>query len=355
MRRVGIAMFLVGGGTAMAGVWTTQATDGSRLGQGVIAAAFLLAAVALLVVRRARPSALVGMALAAIVGIGGMVAVSDPLGMAATFFLWPVVYLAYFSTKQVVGVAMVLMVASLGTALLVNDDLPLRADTFLGAASSVGLMAWLVATMTARQTILSVELAEAASTDPLTGLLNRRALHQRLGALVEAARTSDRRIAVAAFDLDRFKMINDGLGHDAGDRVLQHVARTLLSSSREDDLVVRMGGEEFLVVLPGGDVDAALALAARVAASVRQVPDLEIPVETSVGVCELGGDVRQPDDLLRCADEALYAAKQAGRGRAAVWAATADLRVGAPFRDEAARGEGVGACDPGVLRATLGA
>ena len=123
--------------------------------------------------------------------------------------------------------------------------------------------------------------------------------------------------SVLILDIDHFKRVNDTYGHQTGDRVLQDVATALREVSRAGDLVARLGGEEFAAALPGARATDALRYAGRVA---DRLAALQKPtVSTSVGICVPGPRARTCDDLLRHADNALYAAKAAGRDRAAVW------------------------------------
>ena len=166
------------------------------------------------------------------------------------------------------------------------------------------------------QVMAQERLQHLAHTDSLTGLANRFTLH---GAL-RTALAQRRLVALLALDLDHFKLVNDTLGHAAGDRLLQTVAARLLACRRPEDLVARLGGDEFaLLVLDapegGLDVDAL---------SQRLIDVLEDPVEVggrslrasaSIGVARCAGFEGSADDLLVHADIALYAAKKAGRGR----------------------------------------
>jgi diguanylate cyclase (GGDEF)-like protein len=185
-------------------------------------------------------------------------------------------------------------------------------------------MSWLVATMTRGQRRLSSALAVAAQTDPLTGLLNRRALRPRLDEMVRHSLETGAPVAVVMFDLDHFKRVNDTAGHQVGDRVLEQFATALRQVSRSGDLVARMGGEEFLVALPGAGVDEALRYAARAADRLAAAPAPR--VSTSAGVCVLGPEALTCDDLVARADKALYAAKAAGRARPVVWDHGAQVR-----------------------------
>lgn len=156
-------------------------------------------------------------------------------------------------------------------------------------------------------------LARLTKVDPLTGLLNRRGLD----AHREAPRPA--LASVIALDLDHFKSVNDRFGHATGDRVLLMVADVLESIVRRGDSVARTGGEEFLVVLPGAPIGAALRIAERARARIAERPvpahpDGEVRITASFGVAELG-----PEEALEAAtaraDAALYEAKRLGRDR----------------------------------------
>jgi two-component system cell cycle response regulator len=154
--------------------------------------------------------------------------------------------------------------------------------------------------------------------DALTGLANRRYILTQLGSSVSAARRHGRPLSVAIVDIDHFKPVNDAYGHAVGDRVLVRVASALSDHLRAEDQLGRLGGEEFLVVL--GDTDGAAAervtekLRYEVAAATVVHEGEEISVTVSIGTATWDGEA--PEALLQRADEALYAAKAAGRDRA---------------------------------------
>jgi two-component system cell cycle response regulator len=161
---------------------------------------------------------------------------------------------------------------------------------------------------------------ELAITDPLTGLHNRRYLDSHLRSLVERSANAGKPMSVLAFDLDFFKGINDTYGHDAGDDVLREFAHRLKKSVRGIDLVVRHGGEEFVVVMPETDLKHAMSIADRLRQDVEgEVFNTSagdsIPVTVSVGVSEFQGPSDTAEALMRRADQALYAAKREGRNR----------------------------------------
>lgn len=163
----------------------------------------------------------------------------------------------------------------------------------------------------------TADLQRLATTDPLTGLGNRRMLEQRLSELLPSNRAGAAPIAVMAIDLDRFKQINDRLGHDVGDRCLIFVGNLLKSSLRREDCAVRVGGDEFIVLMPGRTLEQAQAVAGRLKSLFSQMP---WPHETvrapglSIGVVATHPGRRiDADALIRSADEAMYAAKRAAR------------------------------------------
>ncbi|WP_432524391.1 diguanylate cyclase [Kineococcus sp. SYSU DK006] len=161
-----------------------------------------------------------------------------------------------------------------------------------------------------------------ASTDPLTGLLNRRGLHERLPALLAQAARTGRQVALAVVDVDHFKRVNDEHGHLVGDQVLVQVAAALTRATRADDLLVRLGGEEIAWVAPHRDPGEAVGTAERARRAVAGArADGLPPVTVSLGVAvsgplEAGADpLAVLDDLLARADAALYRAKATGRDR----------------------------------------
>ena len=161
---------------------------------------------------------------------------------------------------------------------------------------------------------------EMAITDPLTGLYNRRYLETHLSHLMEHYVNRGKVLSVLAIDADYFKAINDSHGHAAGDKVLQELAGRIKQSTRSVDMCCRTGGEEFVLVLPGTDLPAAMAIAERLRKLVagKGMPignGKDIRVTISIGVSSLEGIEDTPPAILKRADEALYAAKREGRNR----------------------------------------
>ncbi|WP_114944632.1 GGDEF domain-containing protein [Microvirga calopogonii] len=166
---------------------------------------------------------------------------------------------------------------------------------------------------------------EASRTDPLTGLPNRRHILDLLdGALAEDAATGAG-LSIAVLDIDRFKAVNDAHGHEAGDAVLRHFADVCRERVRDGDVLGRMGGEEFLLVLPGAGPGQASAIVDRIRDGFPPArldgEGTGLPCTFSAGIAEsLAGDDRS--SILRRADRALYAAKGEGRNRTMIGVAT---------------------------------
>jgi len=159
-------------------------------------------------------------------------------------------------------------------------------------------------------------LDRQARSDPLTGVLNRRGLEERLRLAVSTARRGARPLAVAMLDADHFKRINDRHGHEVGDSVLRLLAETLRSRLRVSDAVARLGGEEFIAVLPDTDLAGAMALAESLRAAIAgHVDAVYGSITVSLGVAVASGTAIEAAALLRSADEALYQAKESGRNR----------------------------------------
>ncbi len=166
---------------------------------------------------------------------------------------------------------------------------------------------------------------EMAVTDPLTGLHNRRYFDSHLQTLVERAISRGRALSLMITDIDRFKSINDSCGHNGGDQVLREVARRLRKKVRGIDLACRFGGEEFVIVMPDTDGEAAEKVAERVRAEIADTPfsveAQSLPVTISIGVSSLNRGADSAANLLKRADVALYEAKNGGRNRVVATAA----------------------------------
>ena len=161
------------------------------------------------------------------------------------------------------------------------------------------------------------DLAEQTRTDVLTGLPNRRAFAVALAAEMERAHSSGQHLCVAVLDIDHFKLINDLHGHGEGDKVLVELASMLKAHFAGSGMAARYGGEEFVLLLPDSDTEQARLQCEFVRQSVALLP-IGLPVTVSIGVAQIRRRDDTPEDAFRRADEALYAAKRAGRDRVVV-------------------------------------
>ena len=185
-----------------------------------------------------------------------------------------------------------------------------------------------VAARTEQLTRALEEVTRLSRMDPLTGLLNRRAFTDHASqALLQAIRHG-RTMAALMLDLDHFKALNDTYGHQAGDAVLEAVAKVLTSAVRSSDIVGRFGGEEFIALLTETTLDGAIVVAERCRSAVRGLPVGQLangktdPQTVSIGLARFPGDATVLEDLIRRADMALYRSKQEGRDCVTVYDAT---------------------------------
>jgi diguanylate cyclase (GGDEF)-like protein len=160
------------------------------------------------------------------------------------------------------------------------------------------------------------EFLAISLTDPLTGVGNRRRLEQALPIEIKRAERTGQKLCAFAADLDHFKRVNDAYGHEAGDKALAAFGDCLRRHTRATDVVVRSGGEEFIVLMPHTELDQAVMVADRFRASlsVTRIDPLPHPITVSVGVAEWARG-EEGSQLLRRADQALYQAKKLGRNK----------------------------------------
>jgi diguanylate cyclase (GGDEF)-like protein len=218
------------------------------------------------------------------------------------YYLWVTLYAAYYLTRWGTAAHLALMALAYTATLVAIDPGPIgpsRWLTTMGLATGSAVVVRLLAERVDR---LVAELRHAAATDPLTGLLNRRAFAERAGQELARARRSGEAFATLVIDVDHFKQINDRDGHAAGDEALVGLAATLERELREIDVVARIGGDEFAVILPATGVAGAQAAAERLRACAA------VPI--SIGTAVYGIDGHTGEELARAADAGLYDAKR---------------------------------------------
>jgi len=304
----------------VAGLGTGTAT--AQISSWVLVVVLLAVAVAC---ARVRPETLDRTGLLSAVGVGGVallcaidVLTADPSAAAQAFFAFPVLWASAHLREAAVVVVTTAAVAGEATTLLVL--LPPReavTDTvFFGAVLVV------VAVMQTRanrtQDRLVAALHGLARVDALTGLVNRRSFDEAVESVVRSSPPAG--TTMMLIDIDRFKMINDAYGHPAGDAALVHVAEVLREHVRADDAVLaRLGGDELAVLLPGCSPRAGTSRAQELLHAVAARPlhlddGTSVPLSVSIGVAH-SSQVPTVASLYTAADDALYRAKRAGRGR----------------------------------------
>jgi diguanylate cyclase (GGDEF)-like protein len=239
-------------------------------------------------------------------------------GDGAVLYMWPVLWSTFFFGRR----GAIMIIACVGVAhaitLLVLPEASSYAGRWVDVMVSVSVVSAVVLALAGRNDVLLSQLNDEARTDALTGLLNRRGFDER--AALELARTRREHlpIAVAVFDLDYFKRINDEWGHKIGDRVLARLGQILAAHTRDIDVTARFGGEEFVVLLPGCTSDDADNFAQRIRKVLAADEPAGLPtIRVSAGI-QAAHTPSSVDTMLQGADSALYKAKRAGRDRAVI-------------------------------------
>jgi len=233
----------------------------------------------------------------------------------AVLYAMPVLWTTVFFGRR--GAIMILACVGMGhlIALLVLPAGSSYPGRWVDVMLSVSAVAIVLLALEHRHKLLLTRLHGEARTDLLTGLLNRRGFDERAAIELTHARHDHRSIAIAIFDLDHFKQINDKWGHPTGDLILARIGVLLADECRDVDVCARLGGEEFLVLLPGVDCAGAEAFTHRVRQQLSTTTAKDLPpVQVSAGVY---ATVAPPNVqvMLQHADAALYEAKRTGRGR----------------------------------------
>lgn len=227
--------------------------------------------------------------------------------VAAAFsmlYVWIVAYVAYFFRRRDVAIILAVILAVPGLTLVLYPARGLAVTVWLFSVATSVVVGALVSTLVER-------LREAARSDPLTGLPNRRAWDETLEREMQRAERLAEELSVAVVDVDHFKRYNDRWGHNAGDALLQDLARRWSALLRATDLLARYGGDEFGLILPGSDPDGAR----RVVERLRRATPEGITITAGVATW---GPAESDEDLVPRADAALYLAKEGGRDRTVV-------------------------------------
>jgi len=242
-----------------------------------------------------------------------------PSSPAMAWFAIPVVTLSTrFSLRGVVTGVAITLALMLAVAYGSDTGAVIDDPTLLVMPFVLVLAVGILSTALMRS---DVQHRSEAVIDPLTGMLNRKALQNRVEELRQQATVNGDPIGVIVLDVDHFKLVNDSVGHAVGDAVLRDVAYLIRKDLRAFELAYRLGGEEFLVLLPGADRDQCLLLAEQLRESVsvaRFAGDLEVTVSCGVAATCRDEPLEDFDALVAVADGALYEAKRLGRNRVGV-------------------------------------
>jgi diguanylate cyclase (GGDEF)-like protein/putative nucleotidyltransferase with HDIG domain len=232
------------------------------------------------------------------------------------FYLWIFLYSSYFFTKKESAAQIAYVGVAYGALLAARPPSSGAPAWWIVGMGTLLVAAILIQTMRERVELLIAQLYDAARTDPLTKLSNRRGFRELLDLELERARRGEAPMTVLVGDIDHFKEVNDRSGHHVGDAALQRVARLLERGKRQIDGAARVGGEEFALILPDTDGQGAFVIAERLRCDLREEFSGDtVAITISFGVASYPQHGETAASLLRAADEALYAAKESGRNR----------------------------------------
>jgi diguanylate cyclase (GGDEF)-like protein/putative nucleotidyltransferase with HDIG domain len=236
-------------------------------------------------------------------------------------YAWVALFAFYFFTRGPALVHLALIAAAYALALVLEDPAENPLDGWVATVATLLVAGLFVSMVRDHIAALIRRLSDAAHTDHLTGLLNRRGFQSVFDTELERARRADQALSLIVGDLDHFKRVNDAFGHAAGDDVLTRVAAAIGGAKRGFDSAARVGGEEFAVLAPDCDEHGAFMLAERIRTAVHEAlvarnPDMPLTISFGISTFPLHG--QSADSLLRTADQALYAAKRLGRDRSVI-------------------------------------
>ena len=255
-------------------------------------------------------------------------------------YIWVVLFAAYFLPRAHVIAHVVLIAAAYQVVLIEVGADATFVTRWLETVGTLLVVAVLISVLRARVTELVARLSDAARTDPLTGLLNRRCFEELLETELERALRNGQPVSLLLGDLDHFKQVNDHAGHAGGDAALVRIAEILQYWKRRPDAIARTGGEEFALLLPNTTKEAAYGIAERLRGTVeRAFAHKHVPVTFSFGIATYPQHAPTARSLLLAADQALYAAKELGRNLSVVYSNQVASLVSTEARERRAQAE----------------
>jgi diguanylate cyclase (GGDEF)-like protein len=318
LRRVAIAFLVAGALASIAGVLVPDPDTSDHAGLVVMAGVCLVLAAVLSAWRPPAPL-LAALPTLGILQVGVAVAIATPLASTPAYYLLPVLASAYFGRPRRVVADLCICAVTLAAVLVLWAEPVVRTAVFLGTMIPAICVALVVGGLKRRLDAHVDDLRTLADTDPLTGALNHGAFGSALDGAVDRFRATGRGAALLLIDVDHFKSVNDRFGHQEGDRMLRLVSALLAEHKRRDDLLGRVGGEEFALLLPEADPQAAQRVAERIRTALRAATaSTRTALTLSVGIAALSPAIDSSHALLHAADRALYEAKGRGRDQAVV-------------------------------------
>ena len=248
------------------------------------------------------------------IAAGASGAATGAEGTWALPYVWVVVLAFLFFTTRAAVAQTAFGILAYAIA-LIHNDAAFTPNYLIVMVAVLGTSGAVIGLLRSGLEQIAANLASEANTDPVTAVANRRGFNERFKVELGRARRTGRPLSLVLCDLDRFKAVNDALGHEEGDAALLRAASAITASVRSIDAVARLGGEEFSVLLPDAGDSHAYEVAERVRLTVLDAfADYPVRVTTSCGVATMeGGGPGDTGDLFRAADAALYEAKEAGR------------------------------------------
>ncbi len=317
MRRVSIVFLVAGALAAFAGTLVPDPDTSDHPGLLILSATCALLAAILTIWRRPPAAVLASVPAMGLLINCAAVAVARPIAMTPTYALLALLAAAYFGTPRRVAFELAGYGIALGVVLAVWCEPEVRTAVWIGSMIPATCVTVVVVTLKRRLDEHVAGLRDLASTDALTGLLNHGAFGAALERGLHASRDSGERAALQLLDIDHFKPVNDRFGHQQGDQTLRLVGGVLAGHKRRGDLLGRLGGDEFGLLLSDADVDVAHRVADRIRDAVRDATaGTRCPLTVSIGIAGMAGHTGSAEELLAAADRALYSAKAHGRDRA---------------------------------------
>jgi diguanylate cyclase (GGDEF)-like protein len=283
---------------------------------------------------RVRDLLVVLLGLALVAGVACLDYVGGAKLLLSIFYLLSVMMVSWWTSSTLYGLLVALASAAAGP--VVAYLLDFRAVSLPVSLWNNGVrltVFCVVLYLLHRMRRLNAKLAEMALSDELTGLANLRAFRRLAAQEIERSARYDHELSLAYVDIDHFKDINDGRGHLEGDRVLQALAGITRATARTSDTVARIGGDEFVILMPETGSEAAIAVATRLLEVVpKGVSRDGVPVTCSIGLASFREAPVSVEFMLSAADELMYVAKAAGRN--ALRQAVFDAQTGLPYRGQ---------------------